>query len=127
MLPNKELVRIYFDEFLKGVDEIAMPYFAGFGYKKRILRGRGKVFFEKVIGKNLVVIDYSSYVMYNIKGFTVRFYSANQYALVIKMDESSGEDDTWRYEDEEGLRRLLSKSIKKIDSQRLLQTEEGLG
>jgi tetrahydromethanopterin S-methyltransferase subunit G len=124
MFPDKELVKKNLDEFFKSVDEVIKPYFDRFGYKKKILRGRGKILFEKVIGKNLVTIDYSSYVMYNIKGFTIRFSSVHKYLYAIKMDESLSADDPWKYDNEEDLKRLLSESIKKIDGQRLLQTEE---
>jgi hypothetical protein len=69
-------------------------------------------------------ISYMSSVMYNIKGFAIRFSSIHKYLYAIKMDDSLSSDDPWKYENEEDLKRLLSESIKKIDAQRLLQTEE---
>ena len=124
MLPDKEFVKAKLEEFFCSVDEVVKPYYDKFGYRKRKLKKRGRVLFEKNIGEKLITIDYHSYAEYGINGFLVTFYSERRYFHPIKQNDKLNADDPWKYENENELKKLLNESVSKIEEQQLLQSEE---
>lgn len=126
MTQNKAIVNEVLEEFFKNVDEIAKPYFEKFNYRRRRLKGRSIVLFEKTIRGSTVAVDYFCYIRYGMRAFRVTFNSLRLYLHTIVRDDTSDADEPWKYEDVQQLRTLLSESIRRIDEQRLLQAEEEL-